>query len=90
MGAKTKNQPAEKDSVYFLKLVLYLVLGSFWIKFPSPLFIGDFGLNGLPLGLIVGLIFASHDHFQIDRKIEYLLLLIAALASMFLPTGILL
>jgi len=83
-------QTPEKDSVYFLKLVLYLVLGSLWIKFPAPFFIGDFGVNGFPLGLCIGIIFATHDHFQIDRKIEYLILLIATIASMFLPTGILL
>ncbi len=90
MAKHTTKPSDEKDSLYFLKLVLYIVLGSLWLRFPNPIFIGDFGINGLPLGLFVGLLFASHDHFQIDRKIEYAILLIATIVSLFLPTGIML
>lgn len=85
-----KQTNAESDSVYFLKLVLYVVLGSFWLKFAAPIQIGDFLLHGLPLGLIVGLLFASHDHFQIDRKIEYAILILVTVISFFLPAGIVL
>jgi hypothetical protein len=88
--AKTKQQPKEADSIYFLKLVLYIVLGSFWLKFSHPLRVGDFLLNGFPLGLLVGLVFASRDHFQIDRKIEYAVLIIVTIVSFFLPSGIVL
>ena len=87
---KKKNTTStETDSAYFLKLVLYVVLGSFWLKFAAPLELGSFVLNGLPLGLILGLIFASHDHFQVDRKIEYAVLLIVTILSYFAPSGIL-
>lgn len=85
-----KNIQTEKDSVYFLKLVLYIVLGSFWLKFASPLQIGDFLLHGFPFGLVVGLIFAHHDHFQVDRKIEYAVLIVVTIVSFFLPAGIVL
>ena len=67
--AKTKKQTnsTELDSVYLLKLVLYIVLGAQWLWFEQA--------NGqripLPIGLLVGVVFATHDHFQIDRKIEY-------------------
>ena len=44
----------------------------------------------LPIGLIIGLIFASHDHFKIDRKIEFAILLISAVLSFFVPSGIIL
>jgi hypothetical protein len=89
--AKTKKQTtSEPDSVYFLKLVLYVVLGSFWLKFASPLHIGDFLLHGFPVGLIIGLIFASHDHFQVDRKIEYAILILVTIVTFFLPAGIVL
>ena len=89
--AKTKKQTSgEPDSLYFLKLVLYVVLGSFWLKFAVPLPIGDFLIHGFPLGLIVGLIFASHDHFQIDRKIEYAVLIIVTIVTFFMPAGIIL
>lgn len=87
---KKQSQKTEPDSVYFLKLVLYIVLGSFWLKFAEPLRIGDFLLHGFPLGLLVGLLFASHDHFQIDRKIEYAILIVVAIITFFLPAGILL
>lgn len=85
-----KKQVVEPDSKYFLKLVLYVMAGSFWLRFGAPLQIGDWSINAFPLGLIIGLLFASHDHFQLDRKIEYAVLLIATIASFFLPTGIIL
>jgi hypothetical protein len=72
------------DGVYLLKMVLYLLVGSLWLK------IGD--SNGLsvplPLGLAVGLLFTSHEHFRIDRKIEYAVLLVAMLFGYFAPYGI--
>lgn len=87
---KTKQQGGEPDSAYFLKLVLYVVLGSFWLKFNQPIPIGDFLVHGFPLGLVIGLMFASHDHFQIDRKIEYALLILMTIITFFLPAGIVL
>lgn len=84
-----QKQPAqETDGVYFLKIVLYIILGSLWIKFAVPLHIGAFALHGFPFGLFLGLIFASHDHFQVDRKIEYALLILIAIVTYFLPAGI--
>ncbi|HAC56551.1 TPA: hypothetical protein DCF80_03535 [Candidatus Saccharibacteria bacterium] len=89
MPAKKKKPTAESDSAYFLKIVLYIVLGSLWIKFTTPIQIGEFQLFGLPIGLVLGLIFASHDHFQVDRKIEYAILVIVAMVSFIIPyTGI--
>ena len=85
--AKTK-QVDEADSTYFLKLVLFIILGSLWIRFTSPLEIGQFTLNAFPVGLFLGLIFASHDHFQVDRKIEYAVLIIVTILASFLPIGI--
>lgn len=82
--AKTKNRykkvvPEERDSAYFLKIILFFILGTIWIGFKQP--IGIF--NGLPVGLLLGLLFASHDHFAIDRKIEYAILLFAVVLSAF-------
>jgi hypothetical protein len=91
MPTKTKKsfKKTESDSAYFLKLVLYVVLGSLWIKFAEPLVVGDFIINGLPFGLMLGIIFASHDHFQVDRKIEYAILVLMTILTYFLPAGIL-
>lgn len=89
MPKKTKKSAdIEKDSTYFLKLVVYIILGTFWLKFLTPLQIGDVALQGLPVGLVIGLVFASHDHFQIDRKIEYAILIVMTIVSYFLPAGI--
>lgn len=89
MPKKTKKSPEiEKDSTYFLKLIIYVILGSFWLKFASPLEIGGFVINGFPFGLLLGLVFASHDHFQIDRKIEYAILVLMTVVCFFLPAGI--
>ncbi len=78
--------PVERDSTYFLKITIFLILGSQWVyvaHYPSweiP----------IPVGLIIGLVFATHEHFQIDRKIEYLVLLIVSFVAFWLPMGIVL
>jgi hypothetical protein len=93
MSTKTKTKSAknksETDGTFLLKIVLYVVLGSLWLKFAQPLAIGGFNVRGLPIGLVIGLIFASHDHFQVDRKLEYVILIVMTVLSFFLPTGIL-
>lgn len=88
MPTKKKKTVQESDSAYFLKIVLYIVLGSLWLKFQTPIDLGPFTFNGLPFGLVLGVIFASHDHFQVDRKIEYALLILMAILTYFLPAGI--
>lgn len=74
MAQKKKPKRREADSVYFLKILLYFILGTIWIKVD--------GRTLIPVGLIVGVLFASHDHFRIDRKIEYALLLLAAVLGL--------
>jgi hypothetical protein len=82
---KRSARPAtEIDGVYVLKLLLYLLLGSLWLKLSN----GDSVSLGIPVGFIAGLIFASHEHFQIDRKIEYAVLLAAMLFGYFAPYGL--
>lgn len=84
---KLKNTPQpqqELDSIYFLKLVVYLMLGSFWIKITD----GQSIQVPIPIGLLIGLVFASHDHIQFDRKIGYAVLLVAMLIGFWAPFGI--
>ena len=83
--AKTKKRQKasqELDSVYLLKLVLYLIIGAQWLRLTT-------GNNQipLPLGLFIGALFASHDHFRIDRKIEYAVLLVAMLVGFWSQAG---
>lgn len=79
-----KKQPDELDSVYFLKLVLYMITGSLWLKVTQ----GNNAQIPVPIGLGIGLLFAGHEHFQIDRKIEIAVLLVAMLIGFWAPFGI--
>lgn len=82
----TIKQVHELDGVYILKLVLYLVIGAQWLR------LTDSGLTKqvpLPVGLLVGVLFATHDHFQIDRKIEFAVLLVACFVGLWSQTGLL-
>jgi hypothetical protein len=88
--AKTKQAAVKKKSVnsfegvYLFKMVLYLLLGSVWVKATN----GDSVDIGVPIGLMVGLAFTLHEHFRIDRKIEYAILLVAMLFGYFAPYGL--
>ena len=75
----------ELDSVYLLKLVMYLIIGTLWVRFQGT---GGALVVPLPVGLIIGLIFAMHDHFRIDRKIEYGVLLVAMLIGFWTQVGL--
>ena len=78
------------DGDFFLKLVLYVILGAVWLRFASPLQIGSFQLNGAPLGMMVGVIVASRDKNTVDRKIAYAVLLVMMILTYFLPAAIVL
>lgn len=80
---KAKKQPQELDSIYFLKMVFYLVIGSLWVRITN----GSSEIP-LPVGLALGLILASHEKLQIDRKIEYAILIMAMFLGYWLPIGI--
>jgi len=81
---KTKPIQNEAMSTRVLKVILYIVLGTIWLKFRPAIN----GMIDLPLGLALGAIFASQDHFAIDRRIEYGVLIVATIVSYWLPVGI--
>lgn len=72
------------DGVFLFKMVLYLLIGSMWLKISH----GETLHIPIPIGLIVGLTFAMHEHFRIDRKIEYAVMLVAMLFGYFAPFGL--
>ena len=74
----------EPDGLYFLKLAVYLVFGALWLKVSHS----ETSQVPIPVGLLLGLVLASHDHIQLDRKIGYAVLLIAAFVGFWLPFGI--
>lgn len=69
-----KTVATESDNAYFLKILIYFTLGMLWVKYD--------GYMVLPLGLILGIIIAQHDHFAIDRKIEYAILVVAGILGL--------
>ncbi|MGI8637625.1 MAG: hypothetical protein ACR2KZ_19680 [Segetibacter sp.] len=88
MAKPKQTDQTESDGTFFLKIVVYILAGTFWLKFMPPLNIAGFPLGGIPIGLFVGLLFARHEHFQIDRKLEYVVLIVMTIISFFLPAGI--
>lgn len=89
MPQKTKrkklSRSSEPDGAYLLKIVLYLIVGAQWLRFVNA---SGTSQIPVPIGLILGILFASHDHFQMDRKIEYALLLIAMFVGFWSQIGI--
>lgn len=81
-----KHGRQELDSVYLLKLVLYLIVGSLWIRFQT---VSSSTIVPVPIGLVIGIMFAMHDHFRIDRKIEYGVLLLSMLIGFWSQVGVL-
>ncbi len=79
----------EPDGRFILKLVSVVVLGSLWLKFHNAGTVGGPWLIGLPIGAVVGF-FAIHklEKSEYDRKIWYATLVIVTIASIFLPSGI--
>lgn len=83
--SKSRITKQESDGSYLLKLVLYVIIGSQWLWISAS---DDSTFIPLPIGLIIGLLFVRHERFQIDRKIEYALLLIATLIGFWAQIGL--
>ncbi len=81
----TRSQAQQLDGGYLLKLVLYMIIGAQWIRIVNP---EQTHQIPIPIGLIIGVIFASHEHFKIDRKIEYAVLLVAMFVGFWSQVGI--
>lgn len=82
--SKKKQKTPQNDSKYFLKLVIALILGFFWVRFG----VKDAWQIPLPIGLILGVLLISRDKFKTDRKIAYAVLLISMLIGFWVQSGI--
>ena len=81
----------ETDSTYFLKLVVFVLLGTLWIKFQQPVTWLGVPLGGVPVGLLLGLILVNRfEKYQSDRKIWYAILVVVTIICYFVPAGIVL
>ena len=80
---------SETDGTYFLKLVIFLLLATLWLKFESPVEWLGVPINALPLGIVLGLILVHLvEKYQFNRKIWYAVLLTVGIISYFVPAGI--
>lgn len=79
----------ESDSAYFLKLVALVMLGTLWLRFAQPITWLGIPLNGVPIGLFIGLLLVRRfEHYQMDRKIWYAVLIVVTIVCYFYPTGV--
>lgn len=77
----------ESDSTYLLKLVVICILGTFWLRFVSPVSVAGVTLTAMPLGLLFGVLMVrAFEHHQEDRKIWYAVLVIVTIVSAFFPS----
>lgn len=83
------EKPFETDSTYFLKLVIFVLLGTLWLKFSEPITWFSIPLNAIPIGLLVGLLLVhKFEKYQSDRKIWYAILVVVGIICYFVPAGI--
>ena len=79
-----KVRAAESDNAYVLKLIMYLIISAQWMRITK----GDTWQIPIPYGALVALVFASHEHFKIDRKIEYAVIIVAMFVGFWIPPGL--
>jgi len=79
----------ESDGQYLLKLVVVIIVGTFWVRFGHPFPLGSFVITGIPLGMLAGLLLVDKlEVHQDDRKIWYAILIVVGIISLYFPTGI--
>lgn len=84
---QARKTSSQTDAGYFAKMLLFFMLGTLWIRL-LHINIGPFEHFSIPAGLVIGLVLASHERLQIDRKLEYIVLIAATFISFYLPVGI--
>lgn len=79
----------ESDGTYFLKLVVVVLLGTFWLRFGQPISLLSAPIGAIPVGMLIGLILVNRfEKLQSDRKIWYAILVVVTIICYFAPTGI--
>jgi hypothetical protein len=89
ISRKGYEKIVESDSTYLLKLVVFVLLGTLWLKFAQPITWHGIPFNGIPVGLLIGLLLVRRfEPLQIDRKIWYAILIVVTIICYFVPAGI--
>ena len=88
-AAVSRERLFETDGTYFLKLVVFVLLGTLWLKFQQPVSWMGLPFYGVPAGLLIGLLLVRQfEKHQSDRKIWYAILLVVTIICYFVPAGI--
>ena len=88
---KGKERVYERDSIFFLKLVVFILLSALWLRLKEPIPVGPLVVQAIPLGLIIALLLVMKvEKYQFNRKIWYSALIIMAIVTSFTPVGIML
>lgn len=91
LSRKGREVISESDGQFLLKLVLVVILGTFWLKFRAPLEVGIFTVSAIPVGLALGLILVNRfEKYQFNRKLWYSTLILISVICLFAPAGIVL
>ncbi len=89
LTSRRSEKVYESDSTYFLKLVVFVLLGTFWLKFQQPIDWLGLPLGGIPVGAFVGVLLVHQfEKIQSDRKLWYMVLLVMTIVCYFVPAGI--
>lgn len=79
----------EADGIFILKLVITVLLGSFWIKMNLPFLMGGVPVAGVPVGLLIGLaVIHFGEKRAYNRRTFYAVIVMVGIISYFLPSGI--
>ena len=85
--ANKKQTPARNkslDFIFILKIVIYLVLSTQWLYLER---VNATFTIPIPVGALLALFLSYRDRFRIDRKIEYVVILLAMFVGFWLPIG---
>jgi hypothetical protein len=90
IGKRSYDKMRESDGTYFLKLVVFVLLGTLWLKFQHPISWLGMPFNGIPAGFLIGLILVNRfEKIELDRKIWYAILIVVTIICYFVPAGVL-
>ena len=86
---KGNEKVYDKEALFFLKLVLFIVLSAFWIRLKDPIDVGPLVIQAIPIGLAIALLLVVRiEKYQFNRKIWYTTLILMAILTSFTPVGI--
>ena len=86
---KGKERRYETDSSFFLKLVIFVLLGALWLRLKEPLEIGALSVQAVPVGLLIALLLVVKiEKYQFNRKIWYVTLILMTILASFTPVGV--